>query len=368
MQAPIRTLFPCYAPAERPMAAALADFLEKGADVRVFLDEGEMRPGEDLASKARDARMADIVLVFFSRASLPPRWPRAQWEDALVKEPEDEGVRIAFLRCDDCTPPAVLKPRFELAGLPLRAMREAKRWVRRSKASYFPPSMPARVAPNDADLEVLGIALADRPGVETAASFELAFEFARAFREDFDEILMLECGDRSLAALAGDLGAQLGLRLEGDLYDSLERLRGFCSARRFLVLLADARTTPEEFIFGGRCSTLIVHGGGLAPSEDPLRAVQRAFRSGDAPPDWAELCEQARLGRRLTRDQGRIAECFELMESWHEMAYAHRDRKVLDESAREMVWILEGWGREREARVLDRRRRAESSDQMELPF
>ena len=74
----------------------MAGFLERGADVEVLLEEGEIRPGEDLVAKARDARTADVVLVLFSRNSIPPRWPRAQWEGALVNEPREEGVRIAF--------------------------------------------------------------------------------------------------------------------------------------------------------------------------------------------------------------------------------------------------------------------------------
>src|SRR5674476_357502 len=117
------------------------------ADVRVFLDEGQLAEGADLAEKAREARMADIVLVLFSRNSLASRWPRAQWEDALVKEPAAEGVRIAFLKCDDCIPPRVLTPMFDAARL-----RDVKRWVRGSEAGE-PPA-----AEFSAGLEVLGIA------------------------------------------------------------------------------------------------------------------------------------------------------------------------------------------------------------------
>ena len=128
MQALTATVFPCYAPADRAAAAAIAAFLERGAGVRVFLDEGAIAPGQELSAKARDARMADIALVLFSRASMPSRWPRAAWEAALVTEPAAEGVRIAFARLDDCAPPAVLKPRFELAGLATKGLRALKRW------------------------------------------------------------------------------------------------------------------------------------------------------------------------------------------------------------------------------------------------
>ncbi len=357
MQALTATVFPCYAEADRAAAAAIAAFLERGADVRVFLDEGAITPGQDLADKARDARMADIALVLFSRASMPSRWPRAAWEPALVSEPAAEGVRIAFARLDDCAPPAVLKPRFELAGLATKGLRALKRWVRDPAAGGSEPD-------HAADVEVLAIALADRPGMETVASASAAREFARLFRPDFDAVLTLEdCGHRSLTALAGDLGAQLGLRLEGDLESNLARLREFCAARRFLVVLEGA--APQPLIFGGRSSTLLAEVS-LPPSHlDELGTVQEAFASAAV---WTEVSALARQARRLAHEQGRLAECYELMEEWHAEAEECGDRTAIEEAAREMVWILETWGRPELAARLDYRRSAACDEQLPLPF
>jgi TIR domain len=345
------TIFPCYAAADRAIAERLAALLERGADVRVFLDEGQMAEGADLAEKAREARMADIVLVLFSRNSMPSRWPRAQWEDALVKEPADEGVRIAFLKCDDCIPPKVLTPMFDAARL-----RDVKRWVRSSEAGE-PPA-----AEFSADLEVLGIAIADRPGTETVASVALAREFARSFRGDFDAVLRLDCATGTLADMAGDLAWQVGLHLEGELTDNLEHLRIFCAARRFLVVLEGAG--PVDLIFGGRCSTLISTEAG-EPSTDPLRQLARAF---DAVEEWSEACRLARQARRIAHDQFRLAECFEIMTQWRALAEEHDDRPVVDEASRELVWILEGWGRTDEARQLEQTRAMEFDEQLPLFF
>ena len=344
----ITTVFPCYAAEDRETAAALAGFLEAGADFRVFLEEGALKAGEDLVAKAREARMADVVVVLFSRHSLPARWARSQWEAALIHEPAAEGVRIAFARCDDCVPPQILKPRFELGVKPRQALRSLKRWLRGREAAYS-------LAPDqEADLEPLAAAIADRPGAATASSTELATDFVQAFREDFDEVLTLECTGRSLTALAGDLGAQLGLRLEDDLEGNLERLREFCSGFRILVVLSGGGAEAEALTFGGRCSTLIEPGGVAPLTDDLLRRIQRAL--ADPATGWEELCALARQGRRLTQDQGRIAECDELMQQWYAAAEARGDRAVLDEAAREMVWILEGWGRLEEARLLEYRR------------
>jgi hypothetical protein len=347
-----KTVFPCYAAADRALARSLAEFLERGADVRVFLDEGEMRAAEDLAGKAREARMADIAIVLFSRESMPSRWPRAQWEDALVNEPTAEGVRIAFVRCDDCVPPKVLSPQFTA-----KQFRELKRWIRGHEPVSSRPAV---------DLEVLGIAVADRPGMELADSAEIAAAFAREFRHDFDGVFTLVCGRRSIAAMAGDLGAQLGLRLEGPIAENLHRLREFCEARRFLIVLEDVpELIPAELVFGGRCSTIAAPDS-RAGEPDALREIQAAV--ADAATPYSDVATAARRGRRLLRDAGRIAELYELMQQWHSAAADEEDRAGLDESAREQIWILETWGRVEEAQTLEFDRSARFDDQMQLPF
>jgi hypothetical protein len=353
VQALSPSLFLCYAPADRETAQRIAAFVERGADIRVLLEGGEIQAGEDLAEKTRQALGSDMALVLFSRDSLPSRWPRAQWEGALVNEPAEAGVRIAFVRCDDCIPPKVLAPMFEA-----NALRAIKRWAR----GHMPA--PQGETAHDGDLEVLGIAIADRPGAETAADEATALRFIRAFQHDFDAVLELECGTRSPAALAGDLGTQLELRLEGDAESNLARLSEFCAGRRLLIALKEADEAPLEF--GGRASMLRFPGTVVEPRDESIRGIQRALR--ERPTDWADYCRLARLGRRLTRDAGRIAECHEMMAQWHAKAEARDDRKVLDESARELVWILESWGRPDEAYQLDYLRATEFDEQMGLPF
>ena len=351
MQALTPTLFPCYAAADREIAHRVGAFLERGADVRFFLEEGEMRDGDDLASKAREARTADAILVFFSRSSLPPRWPRAQWEPPLVTEPEAEGVRIAFVRCDDCVPPRVLTPMFEA-----KRPRDIKRWFRRAPE-------PKPLSPEFAvDAEVLALDIADRTGMETVHSAALAAEFAAAFRGDFDAVVRVEPAP-TLACAAGDLAAQLGLRLEGDLSDNIHRLREFCSARRFLIVL-EGEPRPE-LIFEGRCSILISTEPGHA-MPDPLREAERAFFSADAA--WTDVCAAARQVRRLAREQGRFAECHEVMERWRTLAEAQADDSAQDEACRELVWLLEGWGRTGDAARVEYRRAAAFDQQIPLAF
>lgn len=349
------TVFPCYAAADRELAAQTAEFLQKGADVRLFLGDGEMRAGGDLAEKAREARAAEIVLVFFSRNSLPPRWPRAQWEDALVNEPAAEGVRIAFLKCDDCNPPKVLQNQFDLTGRRLDGLRALKRWVRGAGGTYTLPGP---------EVEVVAMAIADRPGMEIVDSLSLAEETVRACAADFDATLRLHCPGRSLTALVGDLGWQLGLKLDGDHESNLLRIEEFCNSRRLLILLEEPNdVVSEELIFGGRCSTLISTECG-PPSNDPLHQAQRILNGAGA--EWEEVCRMARLGRQITGKWGRVAECYEMMRQWNALAEQHGDLNAAAEAAREMIWILEHWGRAEEASQLESHRAREYEQQMSL--
>jgi len=367
MQALTRTLFPCYAAADREIATQLAEFLEAGAGVRVLLAEGEIAAGEDLVAKAREARMADIALVLFSRQSLPSPWHRHKWEAALQSEPLAEGVRIAFLKCDDCSPPRVLAPQFDIAGWPLPILRRVKRWVRAgtySEPAVHNPDLAERV-------EALGVAIADRPGAATIDDPALALEFARVFREDFDEVIRLECGGRSRAALAGDLATQLGLRLEGNLESNLARLRSFCSSRRYLVWLEGASDEEAGQLAPERGSSALISTQPRVeapPDDESLRGIQYSFNHPGIVDDWAELCRRGRRALRLAAEQGRLAESFELLGQWHGLAEARGDRRILEESAREMVWILEGWDRPEEARRMEYRRATQWADQMALPI
>jgi len=129
-------------------------------------------------------------------------------------------------------------------------------------------------------------------------------------------------------------------------------------------MLEGADPAPADLIFGGRCSTLISTEPG-EPSEDTLRQLARAF---DAVENWTEACRLARQTRRVAHDQFRLAECFEIMTQWRAMAQENDDRAVVDEASRELVWILDGWGRTEEARQLEQTRAMEFDEQLPLCF
>ncbi len=107
------TVFPCYAEADREFAADLATFLESGADVQVYLDDGLIEAGGSLIQEARDGRMADSIVVILSPDSVPRKWVRDEWEEAFITGPAEENVKIAFLlRAESQFPPVLRRQAF----------------------------------------------------------------------------------------------------------------------------------------------------------------------------------------------------------------------------------------------------------------
>ncbi|MDQ6708182.1 MAG: hypothetical protein M3Z85_19675 [Acidobacteriota bacterium] len=214
-------------------------------------------------------------------------------------------------------------------------------------------------------MEALAASLADRPGIATS---ELANGFVEHCSGDFDAVLWLRCGDRSLAQLAGDLGWQLGLRLEGEPLENAGRIRDFCHKRRLLIVLEDAHT-PEAaaLVCEGRSSTLLTDAPVREYEPAGLEGIQRAFTIA-LETDWDKACSLARQGARMARDQHRVDEAFEMMEALHRAALGRGDNRIVQETAREQIWILEQWDRLEDADNLRRHAGVRHGRQLAFEF
>jgi hypothetical protein len=193
-------------------------------------------------------------------------------------------------------------------------MRLLKRWIWRR------PIEP-RIS---ADLEALYARLADGAGVmETSGA--IADRFARETAHDFEAVLWVACQGRTLAQAAGELGAQLGLRLDRTAKENCVRIREFLRDRRCLVVLdAPSADVAAALQMEGRTSM--------------LRTSEAARPVAQTPPSVAQ-------GRALAA-AGRFAEAYEtfyaLLDAWMDT----------ETCARELTWICEHWDRVEEANNL----------------
>ena len=124
-------VFPCYSPSNRELAREMAGFLERGAGVEVLLEEGEMRPGQDLIAKVAEGLSADVVLVLLAPDAVPDRWIRERWTQVFWDQAAEVGTAVATLLVRDCKFPDLLRRKnfFDLRADRLAAFRAIKRWL-----------------------------------------------------------------------------------------------------------------------------------------------------------------------------------------------------------------------------------------------
>jgi hypothetical protein len=313
------SVFPAHAPADAAFAKEIGDFLESGFDAVTVAPDAVIKPGRDLISAARLGHSADVLVLLLSPASNPPRWPREVWEPILLRPASETGTHIAVFLLEECAFPPLLRRGlrfFDATRGHLPSMRELKRWVRGIQSGAH-----ARMAFSP-DLEILYRVLADKPGTYTAAG-EMAERFAHEAAQDFEAVFWIPAHGRTLTQIAGELGARMGMKLDGPVEDNCRRIREvFCGKR--CLLIADApQVSLDPLLAPGRTSVLFTSEAVRIAADERSLPAARALVSG-----------------------GRIAEAYDLL---YELLHAG----VSPEScARELIWICEQWDRREEANTL----------------
>jgi hypothetical protein len=263
------TVFPCHSKEDSQLARELAEFLERGTNAQVFLEDGEIGPGETIVTKAADGLQAEVILLILSPGACPDRWVRPQWEPALLEDPKKAGVKVGTVLARDCEFPGLLRRAnfFDVTQDQLGGFRDVKRWLLDlglgRRELEFEPARQPYFEGRDAEMEKLRQTVADAPGIAviaggaSAGKTTLALEFARQSRRDFESIVWLNCAGENLAPVLGEMASQLRLSLEGEEDDNLREIASFCSQRRVLVVLDDAPEGADQLIPGGRSSTLL---------------------------------------------------------------------------------------------------------------
>ena len=84
-----------------PSSATLADALEAGGEIKVWLDEREIDYGENIVLKIADGLDADFVLLILSPDSVDSKWVKEEWTDAYweqVVKPARKACRRSLPR------------------------------------------------------------------------------------------------------------------------------------------------------------------------------------------------------------------------------------------------------------------------------
>ena len=301
-------LYLLHGEADRTFALQLASFLELGTNVMI-----ERAEAARILDYAEEAQAAEITLLLLSPSSWPSREPRQEWEPLL------ENAATVLLA--DCPFPQLFRRRsfFDATTQPAIAKRLLKRWLwqREERATH---SVNTTFSP---ELEDLYIALSDESGTLRTRGEE-ATRFFKEAGQEFEAALWIPCYNRTLPQVAGELGSQLGLKLEGTVDQNVRQILDLLAGRRCLLALdAPEPEVALELISPGRTSTLV--------TTEPVQVAET--------PDTLQYARKLLMGRRY-------AEAYELL------------YRLLDagnstaECARELSWICEHWNRTEEMESL----------------
>jgi tetratricopeptide (TPR) repeat protein len=264
------SVFLSHSSKDKPFVRELAGFLRRDEAIRVWLDETRMEPGDNVVDEIEAGLDADVVLLILSPDSVNSRWVGKEWTAAFWQQANTGKPKVVSVLYRECRIPRLLANglRFDLRTNQPEGFRAIRSWLLgeqpvRLRPNHAPPRPPLFIGREDQlrnlrERLALPGTLVHVLGMPERGKTLLALEFAHRFQQDFEAVYWLSCQIGNLAALAGELSRQLGLKLEGDLDQVASELRDFCAGRRCLVVLDGVEDeSPAPLIPGGSASVLI---------------------------------------------------------------------------------------------------------------
>lgn len=339
--------FISYTAADRPWAEWIAWQLE-ASGCSVVLQAWDFRPGRDFVHEMQAAlERATRTIVVLSNAYLRSELGEAEWRAVFASDPAGERAALVPVRVDDVDPPGLLRTRIliDIAGksrddaqrLLLSGLRgeRAKPTVEplfpgaepRGGEPQFPgagprlTNLPAR-NPNftgrEAMLDELHAALDRDPtaavvhteaihGLGGVGKTEFALEYAHRYADAYDIVWWIRAEVPTTAgADVVELGAQLGVREEGDQTRAIELTFFELRRRARWLLIYDNAERPETL------EELLPRGGGghvlITSRWSAWRRLAQPFALGTLPRDEAVQFLEKRTGIDDAEALGRVAE------------------------------------------------------------
>jgi hypothetical protein len=245
----------------------LAAALEQDGQIKAWLDEGEIAPGDNIVTKIADGLDSDFVLFILSPESVASNWVKEEWTDAFWEQTNKAEVKLAGVLYKDCAIPRLIRNKkyFDLRSNHPEGFRQIRSWLLTERPVTPPrvnllPTRPPLFIGREADLEDLHKRL--QPGIVLAVSgmpgsgkTTLALEFAHLYQKDFESVYWLPCQSGDLASIAGDLTRQLRLSLTGDIDQIIAELKLFCGCKRCLLIFDDVEHEAlGDLIPGGQAA------------------------------------------------------------------------------------------------------------------
>ena len=255
---------------DKPFVRMLADELETGGEIKVWLDEREIGYGENIVLKIEEGLDANVVLLILSPDSVDSKWVKEEWTAAYWEQVNSQHTRFAGLLYRDCQLPRFLanKNYFDLRTNQTEGFRKIKTWLLGQRPPvppvvHLPQRSPLFIG-REPEIDELRRRLKEPGSVAYVSGLAgrgkttLVLEYAHRYQRDFETVHWLPCQGRTLVQIAGELAWQLGLKLEGDLETIVHELNGYCASKRCLLIFDNVEDdTPARLMPAGRTSVLI---------------------------------------------------------------------------------------------------------------
>src|SRR5260370_19665067 len=88
---------------DNDFARDLANFLEEGGEIKTFVDDHDIRHGENFVSRIESGLQTDAVLVVLSPEAVNSEWVQKECKAALAS-----SIPLSPVIFRDCTPPKPL--------------------------------------------------------------------------------------------------------------------------------------------------------------------------------------------------------------------------------------------------------------------
>jgi tetratricopeptide (TPR) repeat protein len=265
------SVFLSHSSKDKPFVRELADELGRDGQIKVWLDERDIAPGQNIAARIGEGLDADFILLILSPDSVESSWVKEEWTDAFWDQTNNRKTKLLGVLYRECTIPRLIRNKkyFDLRTnhpegfRAIRTFLVTEKPVQPERINYLPLRPPLFIGRQQEltdlreRLRTPG-ALVHVTGIAGKGKTTLALEFAHRYQHDFDAVYWLPCQSGSLASISAELARQFGLKIEGDLDKVVGELKAWCAARRCLLILDNVDDEPPgELVPGGAASVLV---------------------------------------------------------------------------------------------------------------
>lgn len=136
------TVFLSHSSKDKPFVRELADFLGNDGQIKVWLDEREIAPGENIVGEIAEGLDSDFILLILSPDSVDSNWVKEEWTDAFWEQTNDRKTKLLGVLYRDCKIPRLLRNKkyFDLRKNQPEGFREIRTFLLTQQ-----PAPPVRV-------------------------------------------------------------------------------------------------------------------------------------------------------------------------------------------------------------------------------